>query len=103
MVVLVGQEVQALMDTASDLNLIRKDIADNLRLRPLFLARATTQAGGILLKTYSVFHERLQITDLFGAYFDAQDPGPTLASTLQPHPEFRSYDHPVARFYLHRH
>ncbi len=31
-VVFVGQEVQALVDTASDLNLIRKDIADHLRL-----------------------------------------------------------------------
>ena len=58
MVVLVGQEVQALVDTASDLNLIRKDIADHLRLRPLFPARAATQAGDIPLKTYSVFHER---------------------------------------------
>ena len=74
MVVLVGQEVQALVDTASDLNLIRKDIADHLRLRPLFPARAATQAGGIPLKTYSVFHEQLQITDSFGAHLDARDP-----------------------------
>ncbi len=51
MVVLVGQEVQALVDTASDLNLIQKDIADHLRLWPLFPARAATQAGGIPLKT----------------------------------------------------
>ena len=74
MVVLVGQEVQALVDTASDLNLIRKNIADHLRLRPLFPARAATQAGGIPLKTYSVFHERLQITDSFGTHLDARDP-----------------------------
>ncbi len=65
----MGQEVQALVDTASDLNLIRKDIAD-----PLFPARAATQAGGIPLKTYSVFHEQLQITDSFGAHLDARDP-----------------------------
>ncbi len=57
--VLVGQEVQTLVDTASDLNLIRKDIADNLRLRPLFSATAATQADGKPLKTYSVFQERL--------------------------------------------
>ncbi len=74
MVILVGQEVQALVDTASDLNLIRKDIADHFCLRHLFPARAATQAGGIPLKTYSVFHERLQITDSFGAHFDARDP-----------------------------
>ncbi len=71
---LVEQEVQALVDIECDLNLIRKDIADNLRLRPLFPARAATQASGIPLKTYSVFHERLQITNSFGAYLDAQDP-----------------------------
>ncbi len=74
MVVLVGQEEQALVDTASDLNLIRKDIADNLCLWPLFPARAATQAGGIPLKLYSVFHERLRITDLLGAPLDARDP-----------------------------
>ncbi len=74
MVVLVGQEVQALVDTASDLNLIQKDIADHLRLRPLFPARAATQADGVPLKTYSVFHERLQMKDSFGTHLDAQDP-----------------------------
>ncbi len=68
------QKVQALVDTASDLNLIRKNIADHLCLRPLFPARAKTSTGGILLKTYSVFHEGLQITDLFGAHLDARDP-----------------------------
>ncbi len=73
MVFLVWQEVQALVDTANDLNLVRKDIADNLCLRLLFPVRAATQAGGIPLKTYSVFHERLQITDSFGAHLDAQD------------------------------
>ncbi len=72
MVVLVGQEVQALVDTASDLNLIQKDIADHLCLWPIFRARAATQSGGILLKTYSVFHEQLQITDSFSAYLNAQ-------------------------------
>ncbi len=72
MVVLVGQEVQALVDTASDLNLIRKNIADHLRLRLLFLARAATQACGIPLKTYSVFHEQLQITDSFGIHLEAR-------------------------------
>ncbi len=41
-VVLVGHEVQALVDTASDPNLIRKDIVDSLCLRPLFLTRAVT-------------------------------------------------------------
>ncbi len=71
---LVGQEVQALVDTASDLNLIRKNIADNLCFRPLFPASAATKAGGLSLKTYSVFHERLQSTDSFGAHLDAQDP-----------------------------
>ncbi len=74
MVILLKQEVQALMDTASDLNLIRKDIADHLRLRPLFLARAATQADGIHLKTYSVCHERLQITESFSAHRDAREP-----------------------------
>ncbi len=71
-VVLVWQEVQALVDTANNLNLIQKDIADHLRLRPVSHARAATQAGGIL-KSYSVFHERLQITDSFGRHFDARD------------------------------
>ncbi len=61
-------------NTTSDLNLIRKNIADHLRLRPLFPARAATQAGGIPLKTYSVFHERLQITNSFGKHLYAQDP-----------------------------
>ncbi len=70
----MGQEVQALVDTASDLNLIRKDIADDLCLRLFFFERATTQAGGIPLKTYSVFYERLQITDSFGAHLDSRDP-----------------------------
>ena len=74
MVFLVWQEVQALVDTANDLNLVRKDIADNLCLRLLFPVRAATQAGGIPLKTYSVFHERLQITDSFGKHLDARDP-----------------------------
>ncbi len=46
---------------------------DHLCLRPLFLARAATQAGGILLKTYLVFHEPLQIKDSFGAHLDAWD------------------------------
>ena len=61
-------------NTTSDLNLIRKNIADHLRLRPLFPARAATQAGGIPLKKYSVFHERLQITNSFGKHLYAQDP-----------------------------
>ena len=74
MVVLVGQEGQALVNTASDLNLIRKDIADHLCLRPLFPARAATQAGGISFKAFSFFHERLHITDSFGTHLDAQDP-----------------------------
>ncbi len=72
--VLVRQEVQALVDTASDLNLIWKEIADHPRLRPLFPARAATQAGGIPLKTYSVFHEQLQVTHSFGTHLDTQDP-----------------------------
>ena len=42
-------------------------------LRPLFPTRAATQAGGIPLKTYSVFNEWLQITDSFSAHFDAWD------------------------------
>ena len=62
------------MDTASDINLIRKDIADYFCLQPLFPLRAATQAGGISLKTYSVFHERLQITDLFDTHLDVRDP-----------------------------
>ncbi len=74
MVILVGQVVQAPVNTASDLNLVRKDIADHPRLRLLFSARAATQAGSILFKTYSVFHERLQIIDSFGAHLDARDP-----------------------------
>ena len=73
-VVLVGQEIQALVDTASDHNLIQKDIADHLCLWPLIPARAAKQAGGILLKTYSVFHKQLQITDSFGAHLNARDP-----------------------------
>ncbi len=72
-VVPVGQEEQVFVDNVSDLNLIQKDIADHLRLRPLFSARAATQAGGISLKTYLVFHERLQITDLFGAHVEVWD------------------------------
>ena len=71
MVVLVGQEVQAF---ASDHNLIRKDIVDNLLLRPLFTARAVTQADSIHLKPYWVLYERLQITDSFGEYLDDRDP-----------------------------
>ena len=74
MEVLVRQEVQALMDTGSDLNLTQKNIADHLCLQLLFSARAATQAGSIPLKTYSVFHEQLQITDSFGAHLDARDP-----------------------------
>ena len=70
-VALVGQKVQAFVDTANDLNLIRKDTAEHLFLQPLCPARAETQAGGILLKTYSVFHEQLQITESFGAHLDA--------------------------------
>ncbi len=72
--VLVRQEVQALVDTTSDLNLIRKDLADHLRLWPLFPARTAAQAGGIPLKTYPVFNERLQITDSFGKHHDVRDP-----------------------------
>ncbi len=71
MVVLVGQEVQAF---ASDHNLIRKDIVDNLLLRPLFTARAVTQGDSIHLKPYWVLYERLQITDSFGEYLDDRDP-----------------------------
>ncbi len=70
----MGQKVQALVDTLSDLNLIQKNIADNLCLRSLFPARAATQAGSIPLKMYSVFHEQLQITDSFGAHLDARVP-----------------------------
>ncbi len=72
--ILVGQEVQALVDTASDLNLIRKDIVDHLCLRLLFPARAAKQACSIPLKAYLVFHERFQITDSFHANLDARDP-----------------------------
>ncbi len=74
MVVLVEQEIQSLVDTASDLNLIQNDIADYLSLRRLFPARAATQADGIPLKTCSVFHERLQITDSLSANLDSRDP-----------------------------
>ncbi len=61
------------MDTASDLNLIRKDNADHLHLRLLFPTRAATQPGGIHLKTYPVFQEQWEITDSFGAHLDARD------------------------------
>ncbi len=74
MVVLVGQEVQALVNTGSDFNLIQKDLTDRNCLRPLFPARPATQTGGIPQKTYWVFHEMLQITDSFGAHLDARDP-----------------------------
>ncbi len=67
MVVLVAQEAQALVDTASDLNLIQKDIADYLRLWSFFPARAATQTGSISLNTYSVFH------DPFDTHLDALD------------------------------
>ncbi len=67
------QEVKYLVDTASDLKLIRKNIADHLRLRLLFPARAATQAGCIPFKIDSVFHEQLQITDSLGKYLDARD------------------------------
>ncbi len=73
-VVLVGQEIQAFVDTTSDLNLIRKDIADPLCLRLFFSAKAAKQASGIPLKTYSVLHERVQITDSLSEYLDARDP-----------------------------
>ena len=55
-------------------NLIRKEIADHPRLRLFFSAKVATKACGISLKTYLVFHERLQITDSFGAHLDARDP-----------------------------
>ena len=67
----MGQEVEALVVTASDLNLIQKDIENYLRLRPSFPIGATTQAGGIPLNTYLVFQERLQITDSIGGHLDA--------------------------------
>ena len=70
----MAQEVQALVDTASDLNLIQKNIAIHLRLQYFFFTRAATQAGGITIKTYLVFHERLQITDSFSAHLDVQEP-----------------------------
>ena len=73
-VVLVEQEIQALVDTASDLDLIQKNIADHFCLRLLCHARAATHADGISVKTYSVFHVRLKIIDSFGAYLDARDP-----------------------------
>ena len=72
-VVLFGQTIQTLVDTASDLILIRKDIADHLRLQPLFPARPETQAGYILRKTYLVFHERLRITNSFGTHPHVRD------------------------------
>ncbi len=72
--VLVRQKVQAFVDTASDLNPIQKNITDQLCLWLCFPAKATTQAGCIPLKTYPVFHERLQITDSFGTHLDARDP-----------------------------
>ncbi len=72
-VVLVWQEVQALVDTSGDLNLIRKNIAYHLRLRPLFPTRAATQVESIPLKTYSIFHKRLQITESFNTHLDARD------------------------------
>ena len=70
MVVLVGQELQALIDTASDLNLIKKDVTDHLCLWPFLPERTATQAGGIRFKTYSVFHKQLQIRNSFGADLD---------------------------------
>ncbi len=62
------------MDTESDFNLIQKDIADYLRLRPQYSARVATQADGIFFQTYSVPHEQLQITDSFGTHLDARNP-----------------------------
>ncbi len=50
-VVLVGQELQALVDIVSDLYLIWKDIAEYPHLQPFFPARAATQAGIIPFKT----------------------------------------------------
>ncbi len=73
MVVHVRQELQTFVDTAIDLYLIQKQIANHLGLQPLFSARAETQTGGILLKTYSVFYKRLQITNSFGTNFEAWD------------------------------
>ncbi len=70
MVVFVGKEIQVLVETASDLNLIQKDIADHLRLRLLFLVRAATQAGGIPLKTDSGFNDWLHITDSFSTHLN---------------------------------
>ncbi len=67
----MGKEVQAVMDTANDLNLIRKGITDHLCLQPLFPTRAAKHAAGIPRKIYSVFHEQLQITESFRAHLHA--------------------------------
>ncbi len=48
---LMNQEIQAFIDTANDVNPIRKNIAVHLRLKFSFFAKAVTQSGGILFKS----------------------------------------------------
>lgn len=69
MVAIADHEIQAFMDTTSDLNLIQKDITVYRRLEIFFLAKADTKAGGLLFKTYRGFCKRIQIIDSFGALF----------------------------------
>ncbi len=65
--IFADQEIQVLVDTIYDHNLIWKNIADHLRFKLFFSTRAATQADGILLKEFLGFCERIKIMNLFGA------------------------------------
>ena len=73
-----------MVDSGSDLNIIRKSLADALDLQPLFPAGQASQADGVApLRTYDIVHEIVEIKDSFGALLTACEPFVT-ADTGEP-------------------
>ncbi|SLM36152.1 Ribonuclease H-like domain [Lasallia pustulata] len=61
-----GRPLPAVLDSASDLNLLRKDIVEDLSL--VFDALPLRHAGGDTLRTYSVYHKVVEVQDSFGVW-----------------------------------
>ncbi|SLM40198.1 Zinc finger, CCHC-type [Lasallia pustulata] len=61
-----GRPLPAVLDSASDLNLLCKDIVEDLS--PVYDALPLRHAGGDTLRTYSVYHKVMEVQDSFGVW-----------------------------------
>ena len=71
---LAKRELRAMVDSGSDTNFLRLDIATALKLVPLYPARGAVGINQQLVNTYSVYHEQISIRNDNGEIREHREP-----------------------------